>query len=439
MKLRLLIMLFFVLPLASIGQNTSVDSLDIGFSTLNQSYTVKDKPVIYAIKILNIDSDKLKTLSGLSDYTVKVSIFSDSTTLPHSAVILERESFTLKEISSKSDHNLYLTLKGDSVSDRERKLFLKIDISTKSDTNKVYYVKAAKSLMKIEIRPIEKPIEDYSVLAYLGSNFDMAEGKTSLTNLFFATNIFVPPLRERENKVGFYLSLYGNRTMTTVDSTRVIERVVNVQRASDSTYWQYKSKKKLKTTTISDNFGAHISPLIRLFCSKLKPSLNLYFSPSLEFVWRRTHVNYEFLSQGSLDSQLINSNVLPNLNLDENIRKNINEYAFNLGLIGLFLSYENSSISVRVHGSVGYSSFFYPSLSNEKLSDDGTLKMDMGRQCDIFFSGRAWITEPVTGITLQAEVTNTAFNPRPFFGATLSKAFKLKSLGGVLSPITSRN
>jgi hypothetical protein len=437
MKLSLVIMLFFVLPFASKGQNTNVDSLDIGFSSLHQSYTVKDKDAIYAIKIVNVDSDKLKALSGLADYNVKVSIFSDSTTLPHSAVSLDGANFTLKEISNKREHNLYLTLKGDSISDRERNLFLKIDISKKSDTSKIYYVKAAKSIMKIEIKPIDKPIEDYTVLAYLGSNFDMAEGKTSLSNLFFATNIFVPPVRERQNKVGFYLSLYGNRTMTTIDSTGAIDRVVRVQRASDSTYWQYTASRKLMTTTISDNFGAYISPLFRLFCSKLKPSLNVYIAPSLEFVWRRTHVNYEFLSQGNVDSQLINSPILPELNLDENIRKNINEYAFNGGL-GLFLSYETSSISVRVHGSVGYSSFFYP-LLNKDLSDDGTLKIDMERQHDMFFSGRAWITEPVTGITLQAEVTNTACKPRPFFGATLSKAFKLKSLGGILAPITSRN
>lgn len=31
-----------------------------------------------------------------------------------------------------------------------------------------------------------------------------------------------------------------------------------------------------------------------------------------------------------------------------------------------------------------------------------------------FFAGRAWITEPKTGITLQAEITNTMDNPRPF-------------------------
>lgn len=56
----------------------------------------------------------------------------------------------------------------------------------------------------------------------------------------------------------------------------------------------------------------------------------------------------------------------------------------------------------------------------------------------LIFCGRAWITEPKTGITLQAEVTNRLKTPNPFYSVTLSKAFQLDKLAGFFSPITDR-
>src|SRR5690606_24620335 len=147
-------------------------------------------------------------------------------------------------------------------------------------------------------------IKEYNVLAYLGSNFNMAEGKTQLQNLFFATNVFIPPLKSENNKVGFYLSLYGNRTMSTVDSTGNTSAVYKRVKVSDSTYWEHSAQHKLKTTRVSDNFGAYISPLFRLPATKLKSNLNIYYAPSLEFVWRKTLISYEFLDRSNFDSVL---------------------------------------------------------------------------------------------------------------------------------------
>jgi hypothetical protein len=104
----------------------------------------------------------------------------------------------------------------------------------------------------------------------------------------------------------------------------------------------------------------------------------------------------------------------------------------NIGILGLFLTLENADVSVRIQSSVGYSSNFYPRTS----SNSSLITTD--RSHDIFFAGRAWITEPRTGLTLQAEITNTGINPRPFFGVTLSKAFNLKELSGIFSPLTTR-
>jgi hypothetical protein len=111
----------------------------------------------------------------------------------------------------------------------------------------------------------------------------------------------------------------------------------------------------------------------------------------------------------------------------------INEYSFNAAPIGLFLVHETKNISVRVHGSVGYASNYFGNFLETGISD-----FEVVQQNDIFFSGRAWITEPKSGITLEAEVTNSFFNSRPFFVATLSKAFDFKDLGSVFSPITTR-
>ena len=107
-----------------------------------------------------------------------------------------------------------------------------------------------------------------------------------------------------------------------------------------------------------------------------------------------------------------------------------NEYVFNAGLLGLFLVYETKDFSFRVQASTGYSSYFYPSNSDGYAS--------VGRRSDVFFLGRAWITEAKTGLTLQTEIMNTALNPRPFFGITLSKAFKLDKLATIFKPITER-
>jgi hypothetical protein len=60
------------------------------------------------------------------------------------------------------------------------------------------------------------------------------------------------------------------------------------------------------------------------------------------------------------------------------------------------------------------------------------------RQDDIGFTGRAWITEPKSGLTLQAEIVNTLIYPRPYYVVTLSKALGFQNLGSIFAPITSR-
>lgn len=110
MKLGLLSLILAV-PIFANAQAPSSDSLDIGFSSLEASYTVKDQAAIYPIKIFNKDKDKLKGLDSLADYIVKVSVFNDSTTLPASSIALDVESLSLEAFKTKVEHKFFLTLK----------------------------------------------------------------------------------------------------------------------------------------------------------------------------------------------------------------------------------------------------------------------------------------------------------------------------------------
>jgi hypothetical protein len=114
----------------------------------------------------------------------------------------------------------------------------------------------------------------------------------------------------------------------------------------------------------------------------------------------------------------------------------LNEYSFNVGALGFYLVHENKQISMRVYCSVGYSSNYYPQYSSESRTDQ---PKEYRRSSDMFFTGRAWITEGSTGLTLQAEITNTLINARPFYGVTLSKALNFKNIGTIFQPVTSRN
>ncbi|MFA7444446.1 MAG: hypothetical protein WCY89_00730 [Flavobacteriaceae bacterium] len=383
---------------------------------------------------------KLKTLifkkQEWKDYFVRIQIDEENTTLIKSDY--EMMKFE-RNFSQLENETIFFVLKKDSIEDRTRKITLSIN-SIKKDTLKEENVNEKNSadnkkiVIVVESSSKEsESLSDYNILSYIGTNFDMAEGKTRAQNLFFATNIFMHPQKER-NKLGFYLSLYGNRTMSDIDSTGNVRNTYKIEKLTDSTYVEYTSQNKMITTKVSDNIGAYISPLIKIFNSqKNNNDVNLYYSPSLEFVWRRISVTREFKNPTNLDSIIITGTIPGSLELDKIHKREYNEYAFNAGVLGLFLSYENKDISVRVHGSVGYSSSFYP-----KFSSSSEVIAETDRVHDIFFSGRAWITEPKTGITLQAEIINTSKYPRPYFGVTLSKAFRLKELSGFFSPITDR-
>jgi hypothetical protein len=237
--------------------------------------------------------------------------------------------------------------------------------------------------------------------------------------------------------MGFYLSLFGNRTMTTSDSLSNVKRTYKISGGQDgNTIYTHREQADLLITKVSDNLGAYMSPIVNIgTVSRSQNNVQLYYSPSLEFVWRRTRSTNVYSNGRNRDSVLVSGTNNGLVEFGPTSVQYANEFNFNVGVLGLFIAHENKQISVRVHLSTGYARQYFPERNSNISSENniGYLKNE-----DIFFTGRAWITEATSGITLQAEITNTRKIPKPYYGVTLSKALNFKNLGTFFSPITSR-
>ncbi len=424
MKPFLLLTIIFLITQNVISQKKYDISFVIKKDTITRS---AEKEVIYLIsfKAKNIDPD-------FKNYKLSIQSDQDTTTLSSNEYKINFKETKLSDLDETN--TFFIIFPKDSLSDRDRKLLLKIvvlnnegkeDSSNSGDNKK----------MALVIKGIESnSINDYSYLAYIGTNFDLVDGLKA-NNLFFAANVFLPP-GEINNKVGVYLSLYGNRTMTATDSTSNVIRDYKFTKITDTSYWKHSAQFDMRTSRVSDNLGAYISPLIKIWgASKFSSNIRLFYSPSLEFVWRRTQTTNSFSNVRLKDSIVVIGDNVNSIEFGDKSVQYSNEYSFNVGLLSFFLVHENKQISVRVHCSVGYSSNYLPEhpngLSTETTSAYKTYS-------DMFFTGRAWITEATTGITLQAEITNTLINPRPYYGVTLSKAINFKSIGTIFQPITAR-
>lgn len=416
----ILIILCFPVLLASGQENFSLNFLRDTL-TVSKSNT---RDIIVPIEL----TSKIKNNTTFDDYQFKIEIESNST-LPSSDYILDHQPLRLSQFRSKE--TLYLIIKQDTLEDRERYLMLKLNIKDKNGTSVNDQNFSDKQTLRIIVKPYlkEQDIADgYRVLSYLGTNFDMADGKTKASNLFFATNVFVPPVKNK-NKYGFYLSLYGNRTMSRTDTLKNHSQTLMMKPNNDSTYWNYSQTGTDVRTTVSDNIGATITSLRRIK-GKENDHLNVYVTTPLEFVWRRLTINRSFGGTTPIDSVIVNGTIPYNVNIDPNISREQSEFDFTVGL-GAFIVYETKDLSIRIHKSIGYLGRFHPKNSRPNVP--------MARSADVYYRGRAWITEAVTGITLQVEVTNQLINPRPYIGVTLSKAFKIKEIGNILSPLTNRD
>lgn len=428
-------LLFFLLLLFTLswGQIPKKDYFEISFDTLKIDMTKAKEDVLKTIKInINVAADSTK------NFFLDVVVDKTKTTL----IGAEFELFFDKTKLSNSlkSKTAFLKLPKDETWDKERKIFLDLEIFEGDDKLENVNQGTYKTL-EITIKPANEKLKGYEYLAYVGTNFDLVEG-IKAKDLFFASNIFFPPDKNKKKSIGFYLSLYGNRAFTQIDSTSSRRISESFQPVSDTTYNRIQSTNFLVKKRVTDNIGAYISPLFRIGKYRINKNnnrnLKLYYSPSLEFVYRRTTLSTQDAGITQTDTTLVSGNfsdidIPQSAPIPNKFSEVYNEYSFNAGIIALFMALENEDISVRVHGSVGYSSNYY-----REFEADG-IDSSTEQRSDIFFSGRAWITESTTGITLQAEVTNSLINPRPFFVATLSKAFKFKEIGRFFQPIVNKS
>lgn len=441
MKRHLFVCLAVILSLYSYSQELptiSFDTLQLKFKkvTDNKIQIVKsrlDENQIISIKVIQAKFERLEK-DSTDKFSYKVEVVKDQTTLIDSG--FELHSSDVNITKDEKQQQFFLDIKKDTIWDRERKIILKITIKkngteVKTEESKDYNV------LEIIVKPATSPLDGYEYMAYVGTNFDLVEGIRA-KDLFFAGNILSKPNRFNKKSVGFYLSLYGNRAFTQIDSTGFTRNSETYSPLNDSTYVITTNEDQFLTKRVTDNIGAYISPLIQLGWFKTRNprnNLTLYYSPSLEFVYRRTTLSFEKINSIPIDITTAagDFSIVDGLNKSsQNFSEVFNEYSFNAGIIALFMCLENEKISVRVHGSVGYTSNYFREFDTDGINSETQQKSD------IFFSGRAWITEPKTGITLQAEVTNAMINPRPFFVATLSKAFNFSKIGSIFQPVVNK-
>jgi len=373
-----------------------------------------------------------------STYLLKVEIDETTSTLPRSAYSIDFNTVTIDKLSN--EYTFYIRIKKDEETDRERNIDLNIEIYDK-DGKKVS-INSAKNITKYSLMvDAFRRLHTTNYLAYVGTNFDLVDG-VQAKNLFFATSIFSAPIKKRG--IGFSLTLYGNRTTTTTDTSgRVSYQSRAVPIGGDSA--RFYTEEALKTSSrVSDNLGASFSPVIGLGkISSPDNIVQLYYAPQLEFIWRRTTIVTRYTDAKVVDSlDRAERPFSRPISLTEPVTKTpINIYDIYLGLIGMMLVHENNFISVRIQTALGWNVSYTAGRGNG-LTRGEELKSSYRRSDQGYFFARAWITEPKSGVTIGAEVSNTMFNgsnAQPYYNVTLSKAINLSSLGGIFQPVTTRN
>lgn len=424
MKHLTLLLLILFTPMILLGQDYfsvsfSKDTIEIGRE--------KKKPIIVSIQV-GLDQ---KVSEDLAETLLTVVVNNTNTNMPSSSYEINFSPVKFSDLKEK--RNLFFTVYPDSLPDRERTVSLEFqivkdgeDISTKNSSNR-------KSIIfKIpEIKQDFNQHDSYSLLSYLGTNFDLVDG-VKAKNLFFATNIFADPKRNN-SKFGFYFSLYGNRTFSETDTLKDFSRSFSRIPTSDTTYLSIKMRGDYFMEVVSDNIGAQFNVLIQIG-EKNKSKIDLYYSPSLEIIWRRKSGKEYFIGETSLDSATVSGNLRSPIIFDVNRSIRTSEFVTQFGLIGFFLVMESDKASFRMQTSSGIAGKYLLSTS----SIDPSTNLAFSGEFDFFYNFKGWLTEPVTGITLQMEITNYIKNPQPYFGVTLSKAFKLSEISSIFTPLTTR-
>ncbi len=389
----------------------------------------------YSVK-RNREKRTVLQFSVVADQLLQDTVYSMSITVNDKETILSKREYeldipftTVKGAASQVTKQFYVTITADSLPDRDRTLQLEMEVKRRKQG--VTVINKEKATLTITVHPSGPELDDYNYLAYIGTNFDLVDG-VQTNNLFFATNIFIP--KSVVSRHGMYMSLYGNRAVTSIDSSSNTNFLSGLAPTSDTTYQVFYKTGRRVTTFSADNLGAYYSPFFGLGkLSEEGHGVRYHFAPALEFVWRRTTRTTTFSDATANDTISRNGMIPTAVTLPLQFTQKENRFEFKFGP-GIFISHDNAQISVHIYACAGLSELFIPDGPSSTGGIDGAFN----DQWDGFFTGRAWITEPTSGLTLQAEIVNTLIHPRPYFVVTLSKAVAFKHLGSVFSPITQR-
>jgi hypothetical protein len=310
---------------------------------------------------------------------------------------------------------------------------IKLKVSIKKENNIIYQ---NSNFYSVKVTN-KRALSDYRYLAYVGTNFDLVDG-IQAKNLFFATNIFLKPVKN----LGFNISLYGNRAISRIDSVLDQERPSRVFDSLDNVYLENRRMDIVRNFQ-TDNLGANFSVLSKLF--SIDAETDFYYSGQLEFIYRRIRLDIRYSNFRTLDPILqqpgteIVSYEMPSRELSQ-----FSIYDFNIGVLGFLITHENQIMSIRLFMNTGFSETYLPKnasggFANIGLGDSPVGQSDYIKQGNMFYSGKLWITERTSGVTLQAEVNNTLNRSNPFYGVTLSKAFDFEKIGSIFSPLSSRS
>ncbi len=456
MKFALIVITLLFLCLNAFSQtDTTKPKYNISFVKVgDKEDTVRRttaKETLWTVDISASDA-KADTFSG---YTIEVTA-DDASTIPadHYEIVSTVNGKALKDLANTNAVRVVLKKEGEEFKQvKPLKLVLRLTVkkkeSDKDITDDVTNNTGKFKEITLTILPSEEPIYTYKYLGYLGTNFDLVDG-VQAKNLFFATNIFIP----ETTKWGFSLGLYGNRTMTKTDSSKQTTFQSRVERINNDSIARHFDTALKVTTRVSDNIGANFMPLIPIhFLSD--GELKMYYAPQFEFIWRRTTIENAYLNNrtvriDSMRNRFPSSTGFP-LITPLSTKVDFNVYDVYIGLAGLLLRYENEDISVRLNSSVGINLNYTPvgALSNSTTAGNvNPVYPTYNKEKRYFFFGRLWITEPTTGLTLGAEVSNyfgerdvngkEIAKAQPYYNVTLSKAFNLKNLAAFVKPLTNR-
>ena len=401
-----------------------------------------------AIKITVADADK----EEFKDHSIEIIADEESTLKSSYYEIKEPVTGKIKDLGDSKLFFVYLKDEEKYFKQTEPlKLVLKIVVKKQDNGKEVVDEKGNSGKIQkivIMIFPGIEKLPNYRYLGYLGTNFDLVDG-IHAKNLFFATNIFIPDTK----RWGFALSLYGNRTMTKTDSTRLATYESRIEKINEDSIARYFDSATRVSTRVSDNIGINFTPLY-----EIKPlseaTLKLFYAPQFEFIWRRTSMQNEYVGSKTIRIDSVKNRYPANtpfpLVAPSQTKLEFNVYDVYLGIIGLLLKYENDDISVRLSSSVGMN-YNYSPVNVSAGSGSGGITLVNSEYQRIkrpFYFGRLWITEPTTGLTLGGEVSNflgkrtvkgvEIRNAQPNYNVTLSKAFNLKNLATVVKPLSSR-